>query len=136
MHAIQIVLICFAVFAMSRALIRYRRGLTRMLHLELWLLFWIAVVVVGLRPEVTNLLADWLGVGRGVDTAMYLALLMVFYLLFRCFGKIEDLDRQLTRVVRANALHEMEEDLALARKQDRPDAPPPPSSPSPPPPPP
>lgn len=124
MHAIQIVLICFAVFAMSRVLIRYRRGLTRMLHLELWLLFWIAVVVVGLRPEMTNLLADWLGVGRGVDTAMYLALLMVFYLLFRCFGKIEDLDRQLTRVVRANALREMEEDLALARKQDRSDVPP------------
>lgn len=129
MHAIQIVLICFAVFAMSRVLIRYRRGLTRMLHLELWLLFWIAVVVVALRPETTNLLADWLGVGRGVDTAMYLALLLIFYLLFRSFGKIEDLDRQLTRVVRANALREMEEDLALARKADRTEPPPTPPSP-------
>jgi hypothetical protein len=37
---------------------------------------------------------------------------MLFYLLFRSFTKIEDLDRQLTRVVRANALREMEEDLA------------------------
>jgi len=120
MHAIQIVLLCFAIFAMSRALIRYRRGLTRMLHLEMWLLFWVCVVVVALRPEVTDLLARWLGVGRGVDTAMYLALLMIFFLLFRNFGNVEDLDRQLTKVVRANALREMEEDLAAAKDKDRP----------------
>ena len=49
---------------------------------------------------------------------MYLALLMIFYLLFRSFGKIEDLDRQLTRVVRANALREMEEDLAAAKARE------------------
>jgi hypothetical protein len=111
MHAIQIVLICFAVFAFSRVLIRYRRGGMRLLHLGLWLLFWACVVVVAWLPDTTNLLANWLGVGRGVDTAMYLSLLMIFYLLFRSFAKVEDLDRQLTRVVRANALREMEEDL-------------------------
>ena len=120
MHAIQIVLICFAIFAMSRVLIRYRRGLTRVLHLELWLLFWVGVVVVGMRPEVTDLLAKWLGVGRATDAAIYLALLLIFYLLFRSFGKIEDLDRQLTKVVRANALREMEEDLATGKDPDRP----------------
>ncbi len=111
MHAIQLVLICFAAFAMSRVVMRYRRGGTRMLYLELWLLFWVAVVVVAVHPDTTNRLATWLGVGRGVDTAMYLSILMAFYLIFRSFAKIEDLDRQLTRVVRANALREMEEDL-------------------------
>lgn len=114
MHAIQIVLICFAVFAFSRVLIRYRRGGMRLLHLGLWLVFWACVVVVAWLPDTTNLLANWLGVGRGVDTAMYLSILMIFYLLFRSFAKIEDLDRQLTRVVRANALREMEEDLHAA----------------------
>jgi len=112
MHAIQIVLLCFALFAMSRVLIRYRRGGMRVLHVFLWLVFWIAVGVVAFHPDTTNLLARWLGVGRGVDTAMYLSLLVIFYLLCRSFGKLEDLDRQLTRVVRANALREMEEDLA------------------------
>ena len=114
MHAIQIVLICFAVFAMSRVMIRYRRGNMRMVDLGLWLLFWVAVVVVAWLPDTTNLLARWLGVGRGVDTAMYLSILVVFYLLFRSFAKIEDLDRQLTRIVRANALREMEEDSRLS----------------------
>jgi hypothetical protein len=119
MHAIQIVLICFAVFAFSRVLIRYRRGGMRMLHLGLWLLFWACVVVVALLPDTTSLLANWLGVGRGVDTAMYLSILTSFYLLFRSFAKIEDLDRQLTRVVRANALREMEEDLRASPDRPR-----------------
>jgi len=114
MHAIQIVLICFAVFAVSRVMIRYRRGNMRTVDLGLWLLFWVAVIVVAWLPDTTNLLARWLGVGRGVDTAMYLSLLVIFYLLFRSFAKIEDLDRQITRIVRANALREMEEDLRLS----------------------
>jgi hypothetical protein len=50
---------------------------------------------------------------------MYLALLMIFYLLFRSFGKIEDLDRQLTRVVRANAIRDMESDLAAAEHREQ-----------------
>ena len=57
MHAIQIVLTCFAVFAFSRVLIRYRRGGMRMLHLGLWLIFWTAVVVVSLHPNTTDRLA-------------------------------------------------------------------------------
>ncbi|HEX7498904.1 MAG TPA: DUF2304 family protein [Polyangia bacterium] len=114
MHAIQIVLICFAVFAVSRVMIRYRRGNMRTVDLGLWLVFWVAVIVVAWLPDTTNLLARWLGVGRGVDTAMYLSLLVIFYLLFRSFAKIEDLDRQITRIVRANALREMEEDLRLS----------------------
>jgi hypothetical protein len=112
MHAIQILLISFAVFAMSRVVLRYRRGGMRLLHLGMWLLFWVGVVVAVFHPDTTSWLAIKLGVGRGVDIAMYLSIITIFYLLFRSFGKLDDLDRQLTRVVRANALREMEEELA------------------------
>ena len=62
----------------------------------------------------TDLLARWVGVGRGVDTAMYLGFLMIFYLVFRAFGKLEDLDRQLTRIVRANAIKDAEAQLTAS----------------------
>ena len=114
MHAIQIILTCFAVFAISRVLIRFRRGGLRLPNLGLWLLFWVLVVVATLRPEATDLLARWVGVGRGVDTAMYLGFLMIFYLVFRLFTKLEDLDRQLTRVVRANAIKDAEAQLTAS----------------------
>jgi hypothetical protein len=90
----------------------------RMLQLGLWMLFWVCVVVVAVHPDTTGLFARWLGVGRGVDIAMYLSILMIFYLLFRSFAKIEDLDRQLTRVVRADALRELEGNLSATDKRE------------------
>lgn len=114
MHAVQILLISFAAFAMSRVVLRYRRGGMRLLHLAMWLVFWIGVVVAVFHPDTTSWLANKLGVGRGVDVAMYLSILMIFYLLFRSFGKLDDLDRQLTRVVRANALRELDDQLRAA----------------------
>jgi small membrane protein len=108
MTAIQILLVCFALFAFSRALLRFRRGDLPLFHLVLWFVFWAGVVVVALRPETTSALASLLGVGRGADVVLYLALALLFYLVFRMFGKIEDLERQITRVVRAAALEKLD----------------------------
>jgi hypothetical protein len=111
MHAIQIVLMMFAVFALWRVLMSFRRGGLPLGHLLIWGLFWAGVVVVALLPETTSVLARRLGVGRGADVVIYLALMALFYVLFRLLGKIDDLERQITRVVRAAALKEMEDSL-------------------------
>jgi small membrane protein len=108
MSAIQIVLVAFAVFAFSRAVIGLRRGTLTVAPFVLWSLFWAAVVVVALRPETTAAVARVFGVGRGADLAIYLALMLVFFLLFRLFAKIEDLERQLTQFVRAQALKDLD----------------------------
>jgi len=116
MHAIQYVLVTLAFFAALGVFIRFRRGGMRIRHLGMWWLLWSGVAVVALLPETTSLVASWLGVTRGADTALYFAMVLAFYLLFRTFGKIEDLDRQLTRVVRANALERLEHQLEEERK--------------------
>ena len=108
MSAIQIVLVLFAVFAFSRALVGVRRGTLRTGPFVLWSLFWGAVVIVAFRPETTATIAHVFGVGRGADLAIYLALLLVFFLMFRLFARLEDLERQLTRFVRAQALKEFD----------------------------
>lgn len=111
MHPIQLLLVCFALFGVVRGLMRFRRGQMQFANLAAWLLFWCAVTVVALLPETTSVVAGWLGVGRGADFAMYLAMLAMFSLLFRMFGKVDDLERQITRVVRAAALKELEDEM-------------------------
>src|SRR5205814_962904 len=101
MSAIQIVLVAFAAFAFSRAVLGLRRGTLTIRPFVLWSLFWVAVVLVAVRPETTVVIARAFGVGRGADLAIYLALLLVFFLIFRLFARIEDLERELTKLVRA-----------------------------------
>jgi hypothetical protein len=127
MSVIQLILVAFAVFAVSRVVIRFRRGGLPIVHLVLWTLFWSATIVVALRPSTTSRVASALGVGRGADVVVYLALVLVFYLLFRSFGRIEELERQITRVVRAAALRELEEEMSK-RPPPVPRPPPPPPS--------
>ena len=109
MTAIQIFLVAFAVFAMSRVIMRFRKGGLPVVHLVIWFLFWSAVIVAVVWPTTTAVMANLLRVGRGADLVMYLSVMVLFYALFRLFGKIEELERQITRVVRAAALKELDE---------------------------
>lgn len=110
MTVIQLLLVLFAAYALFRAFWRWRRGGLPLAHLLAWTAFWIAVAVIVLRPETATVLARTLGVGRGADVVVYLALAAVFYLLFKMFAKIEDVERQLTRIVRDLALKDLNDD--------------------------
>ena len=112
MTLIQILLVAFAVFALSRVVLRFRKGGLPMVHLFLWVLFWGAVIVAVLRPATTSAVAAWVRVGRGTDLVMYVSVVVLFYALFRMFGRIEELERQITRVVRAAALKELDDKIA------------------------
>lgn len=114
MHAIQVVLIAFFVFAASRVVVRLRRGNSSVARTVMWLLVWGAAVAVVLQPEVTVAFARLLGVTRGVDVPIYLSVALLFFLVFRAFARVEDVERQLTRMVRDLALEDFQRRLLPA----------------------
>lgn len=74
-----------------------------------WLLFWIAVGIVVWLPQTTEIVARWLGVGRGVDVAIYVSILLLFYLVFRIFLKMQSIDRDITKMTQELAIREAKE---------------------------
>jgi hypothetical protein len=109
-RVIQLLLGAFAVFAISRTAARFRSGsLTRRSFLA-WTLFWLGAGAIAVQPETANRLADLLGVGRGADVVVYLALVTTFYLLFRGFARLEELDRKITKLTTALALKDLEDE--------------------------
>lgn len=86
-----------------------RRHLSRSVSLG-WLLFWMAAGVVVVLPQTTDRVARLVGVGRGVDVAMYISLLFLFALVFRLFLKLEQMERSLTRLVRDEALERAQQE--------------------------
>jgi hypothetical protein len=69
------------------------------------------VVVV---PQATQWAAGILGVGRGADAALYLAVIGLSYVCFKLYLKGLEHERQITTLVRRLALHDADE-----RERDR-----------------
>lgn len=105
---VQFLILAFALFAVARGLAQFRAAKMRVAGFVGWLALWAAVAVVALLPQSTTVLANAVGVGRGSDLVVYVSLAALFYLSFRLFVKIEDTERQITRLVRALALKDFD----------------------------
>lgn len=100
----------FLFLAFTLALIstwqRYKERALTTLELGLWSLVWLAGLLVSLKPELASRAALVLGVGRGADVVVYFGMVVLFALVFRLFLKIALLERQITTIVRYEALDE------------------------------
>ncbi|CAN5375200.1 hypothetical protein BH09SUM1_BH09SUM1_02440 [soil metagenome] len=72
----------------------------RLLGVLLGCLIILAVVL----PNLTNTVANALGVGRGADLVFYCSFLMGCYLSIQFYGHLRDQDRKLTELTRAIAI--------------------------------
>lgn len=109
MTVIQVILTFFAAFGFGAAVSRFRRGNLTLKQLFLWILLWASVIVVVLRPETASDVARRLGVGRGADVVVYLSIAALLYLQFRLFARVEDQERQITKLARELALKDIKE---------------------------
>lgn len=103
---IQFLLIIFAVFATNKAILNFRKRKISLGGLLFWLGLWTAITVVALLPGTTIFLAKILGVSRGTDVAVYLAIALLFYLIFKIFIKLEKIESDITTIVKEIALRD------------------------------
>lgn len=106
MSAIQIVILLIVLAIWWRLYLRFKNSDLNVREFIEWFILWLAVAVVTILPDTASYFANLLGVGRGVDLVVYLALLLIFYLLFKIFLRLERGEQQLTKVVRELALRE------------------------------
>jgi len=70
----------------------------------LWLIIWLAAALVVIWPDITVWIANRVGVGRGSDLVIYLAIIFLFYTIFRLLLRLEKMEKNLTELVRQEAL--------------------------------
>ncbi|KKW42399.1 MAG: hypothetical protein UY92_C0007G0038 [Candidatus Magasanikbacteria bacterium GW2011_GWA2_56_11] len=103
----QILFLVFVLFALLTVTRRKRDGLLGPKGMWFWIVFWLAAAVVVMLPNSTQVIAGYLGIGRGADLVLYVSLTVIFFLLFKLHVKIEAVSRDITRVVRQAALDEV-----------------------------
>jgi hypothetical protein len=105
---IQILIVAFALYALTRTLLRFRKGGIGPAEWLAWSGFWVAVGVGVMAPGLTQWFAGLLGVGRGADAVFYLGLVGLSYAFFRLYLRLRHVEQQLTQLVRQLALKEAE----------------------------
>lgn len=104
MELIQIVIIIFALFALSRAFLRFKDNKLTQNEFLFWVFLWVVVIIVSIIPGITSILSRQFGIGRGIDLVLYVSIIAIFYLIFRLYVKLESVEKEITRVVRKIAL--------------------------------
>lgn len=101
MRPIQILLVALL---LATALFYFRHLRTRLtdrLAVALLALIGSAMVMV---PEATTVVANWFGVGRGVDLVIYLMLLLLSFVWLMLFSRQREMQSTITEIVREQAI--------------------------------
>ena len=121
--AIKLLSVLFALIAIRRVVVRYRRGGALTVEFVLWLTVFGGIGVVVFIPKVTDRFAHWLGVSSGFNALTFLAILGLLFAVYRLLSRVQTVERDVTRLVRAQAL---ETPTRVPPAPAAPTAPPPP----------
>ncbi len=105
---LQVIVTIFSVFVIYRLIKKFKDKTLKLSEFITWFFIWLIVLVVFWLPETTSYLAFILGIGRGVDLAVYIAILLIFYLIFKLYLKADKQQKEITKLVRHLALNEEE----------------------------
>ena len=101
---IKILFTLFALFAWTRAIIRFYHKDLNLKELAFWTILWLGMIILVFVPGKTNFLAKMLGMERGNDAMFFLAIVALFYTSYRLYIKSNEQEKEITRLVRALAL--------------------------------
>lgn len=102
----QIALVSFAAFAIYKTWKQFSARKISKYWFSVAVLFWVVVAVVAIIPDATNILADYVGVGRGADLVVYTGLVALFYISHRLMLRQHQLSDELTELVRQIAIEQ------------------------------
>lgn len=101
----QIVLVAFALVACFKT---WKQYLARQVS-KYWFLvfgiFWLVVATVAIVPQTTDIVAKYVGIGRGADMLVYIGVVALFYWTYRLMLKQQELSAEMTELVRKLAIH-------------------------------
>lgn len=102
--AFQLFLIIFSAVVIARALRQYNKKEVSRYWVIAWSLVWCVVIGVALMPQGTDAVAALVGVGRGADLLVYLAVVFLLYAVHRLMVREQKMREEMTELVRAIAI--------------------------------
>ena len=106
---VQIIVSVFIAAILWRLALSYKNHTTSLLSYLGWSLLWVGIAIIFWWPGIASRLALAVGIGRGADLFIYLSIIVLLYLVYRIFLRLEKMNRDITALTR---------ELSLAKKND------------------
>ena len=104
LNYIDIVVLLAGLFALIKLTVSYMQGFFSIRRYILGLGFWFVLISLVLYPGISDIIARSLGVDRGTDVAFFTSILIIFYILFKIFIRLEIMEKNITKLVSEIAL--------------------------------
>ena len=101
---IQLLISTVALLVIINAIGKLRQKTFTMPIFIIWSSLWVAMGIVVWYPNISNIVANILHVGRGTDAILYISLIVISYLIFRISARLEKLHQDGTKLTRAVAI--------------------------------
>jgi hypothetical protein len=75
-----------------------------------YLAIWGSILTLGLFPDASHAISQYLGFGENLNTLIFLGFATVFFAIFKLLNAVERLERNISEIVRREALEKLEYD--------------------------
>lgn len=104
MEIIQLIIIVFSIFALSRVINNIKARNTDKIGMLFWVVFWIVIIFAALFPGLIDSVFFFFGIESATEFGLYGMMILLAYMIFRLYAKTEDTERKITKIVRTIAI--------------------------------
>lgn len=101
----QLLLSTIIIFIIYKTVLSFKRGNLSRNFTSVWLLLWISVLFFIFEQNTLIRVAHFLGISRGVDLVIYLAVILTFYLIYKIFYFLNQINQKITEIIREIAVN-------------------------------
>lgn len=112
-HIYQIIVVAISaimIFLGTRDFFRGKSGQT-LLKLSVRIFVWGGMSVIALFPEITNLLANLVGLQGNINAVILTGFLLIFLIIFKLLSAIERLEQNISELTRKESLEKIKRNL-------------------------
>lgn len=107
----QIVLGIVALFFLSDGITKFikREKSQTLFKLAATIIIWGGIFIFSLLPQLTHTISKGLGLGENLNTLIFIGFMMIFIILFKIINIIERIERNISEIVRKEALSKLKD---------------------------
>jgi hypothetical protein len=119
MLIIQYLIIIIAALLIGKTLVKFQNNKLDLKQAIIWVIVWIVLLIVALLPQIMGVPAAILGINRGIDVFVYLGIVILFYVCFMLYNKLENLRSKVTKLIRIIAIQQAETEALIMERANR-----------------